>query len=119
MKLPNGDRAIVDIRKLSEYCLDLHHSYGCHKARVFASVLGLTAEHAEELRQLLLANAAAGDAEPRHVDQHGEHYVLDFDIARGDRSGSIRSLWVIPHGEQVPRLVSCFVRRTRRQGQNG
>ena len=38
MKLPNGERAIVDCRKLDEYCLNPHHPRGRNKARVFASV---------------------------------------------------------------------------------
>jgi hypothetical protein len=41
MSLPNGERAIVDERKLREYCLSAVHPRGRHKARVFASVLGI------------------------------------------------------------------------------
>ncbi|HXG48805.1 MAG TPA: hypothetical protein VNO52_14360, partial [Methylomirabilota bacterium] len=36
MRLPNGERAIVDIQKLTAYCLNLQHTRGRHKARVFA-----------------------------------------------------------------------------------
>ena len=38
MKMPNGDHAIVEIRKLLEYCLNSQHPRGRNKARVFASV---------------------------------------------------------------------------------
>jgi hypothetical protein len=82
MKLPNGDRAIADVIKLRDYCLDQGHPRGRHKARVFAAALGLTAADAEELRHVLLANAAASDAWPTSTDQYGDRYVLDFDIAR-------------------------------------
>ena len=61
MKLPNGDRAIVDIRKLRAYCLNLHHARGRNKARVFASV-GIRETDAEELRAALLAPPP----EPKH-----------------------------------------------------
>ncbi len=44
MKLPNSDRAVVDIAKLRDYCLNPAHPRGRHKARVFAAALGLTAE---------------------------------------------------------------------------
>lgn len=37
MKLPNGDRAVVDIVKLTDYCLSTTHPRGRHKARVFAA----------------------------------------------------------------------------------
>jgi len=39
--LPNGDRAILDIRKLEDYCLSPSHPRGRHKARVFQRVLGV------------------------------------------------------------------------------
>ena len=57
MKLPGAERAIVDIAKLRDYCLDPHHPRGRHKARVFASALGLTQADAEILREALLAGA--------------------------------------------------------------
>jgi len=56
--LPNGDRAIVDIAKLTDYCLNPQHEDGKHKARVFASALGLGREDAEwnSLRDRLVFN---------------------------------------------------------------
>lgn len=52
--IPNAENAAVDIRKLRDYCLNLEHSTGKHKARLFLSTLGMTAENAPELRQILL-----------------------------------------------------------------
>jgi hypothetical protein len=43
MQLPNGANAIVDIRKLRDYCLNPDNPRGSNKARVFAATLGLTA----------------------------------------------------------------------------
>jgi hypothetical protein len=51
MKMPGGDVAIVDLLKLTEYCLNPDHERGKHKARVFAA-LGFSAENAGELRRL-------------------------------------------------------------------
>jgi len=56
--LPNGDRAVVDIAKLNDYCLNPHHEDGKHKARVFRSALGLGRKDAEWLRGKLLQAAA-------------------------------------------------------------
>ena len=50
MRLPGGDAAIVDLDKLTGYCLNPDHPRGKHKARVFAATLGLTSEHAVILR---------------------------------------------------------------------
>jgi len=51
MELPNGERAIVPIEKLRDYCLNPTHRVGSHKAHVFEAVLGLTAADAEALSQ--------------------------------------------------------------------
>jgi hypothetical protein len=63
MKLPNGARAIVEIRKLRAYCLNPQHPRGRNKARVFASV-GIGEADAEELRTALVAAASDGEADP-------------------------------------------------------
>ena len=57
MRMPNPGSAVVDVEKLRDYCLNPSHPRGRHKARVFLATLGLTADHAEELRDSLLAAA--------------------------------------------------------------
>jgi hypothetical protein len=49
------------------YCLNSEHPRGKHKARVFATAFGFTAENANELRAALLAAAATADAHPAPV----------------------------------------------------
>jgi hypothetical protein len=111
MKLPNGDRAIVDIRKLVGCSLDTRHERGGDKAKMFASALGMTVDDADELRQLLLLAAATGEAEATEMTRHGQLFVLDFDVARGPWAARVRSGWIVRFGEDVPRLTTCFVRR--------
>jgi len=41
MKLPGGQHALIDRRKIVDYCLSVDHEDGQHKARLFASILGL------------------------------------------------------------------------------
>jgi hypothetical protein len=48
---------MVDIAKLRDYCLNLNHEDGKHKARVFASALGLRQGDADWLRDRLLEAA--------------------------------------------------------------
>lgn len=52
--IPNAENAVVDIRKLHDYCLNPDHDQGKHKARLFSTLLGMTADDAEELRKILL-----------------------------------------------------------------
>lgn len=109
MKLPGGETAIVDRRKLTEYCLAPDHPLGKHKARVFA-VLGFTADKADELRVALLNAAATMDAEAGISDKFGDRYVVEFQIEGPQRSGTVRSIWMVRRGETTPRLTSCFVK---------
>lgn len=109
MKLPGGDAAIVDLRKLTDYCLNTEHPRGKHKARVFATI-GFTAENADQLRAELLNAAANADAEPSASDQFGDRYVIEFQVRGPRASGVVRSAWIVRRSETAPRLTSCFVK---------
>jgi hypothetical protein len=109
MRLPNADRAIVEMVKLTEYCLNPEHPRGKHKARVFAAALGLTAERADELQEALLTAASSEDAVPGDADEFGQRYVLDFGMEGPAGQATVRSAWIVRTGEDFPRLVSCYV----------
>ena len=108
-KLPNQQDAVVDVRKLRAYCLSPQHPRGRHKARVFASALGLTADDAEELRAALLSAAFSEEAVPGENDQYGERYMLDFAMETEAGIATIRSGWIVRRNEEFPRLTSCWV----------
>jgi hypothetical protein len=107
MKLPNGHTAIVEIAKLGDYCLSLEHPRGQHNARVFQSLLGITAIHIDELRKSLIEAAIEGNALPGASNQYGIRYIIDFELKRGSRAANIRSCWIIRTGETAPRFVTC------------
>jgi hypothetical protein len=109
MKLSNAERAFVDITKLRDYSLDVVHKEGKHKARVFASALGLTRNDADWLREQLLAVARTHDYRLGRKTEHGQRYVLDFTLNHGDKSALVRSVWNVRPTEDFPRLVTCFV----------
>lgn len=108
-KLPNSENAVVEVRKLRDYCLSPDHPRGKHKARVFASALGFTAEDSEELRQALLSAAVSEEAAPAGEDEYGKRYVLDFEMSTEAGSATVRSGWIIRSGEDFPRFTSCWV----------
>ncbi len=109
MRLPNAQKAVVDVAKLRDYCLSSGHPEGRHKARVFYSVLGLTAQEAEELQAALFAAARENEAIVADRDAYGQRYVVDFVMRRGDREATVRATWIIRTSEDHPRLTSCFV----------
>ena len=109
MKLPNVNRAIVEIEKLRDYCLSTSHPRGRNKARVFVAALGITADDAEELRQAILSAVKSEEAVPTDQDEYGQRYVVDFSMNRQGKEAVVRSLWIIRAGEDYPRLTSCYV----------
>jgi Domain of unknown function (DUF6883) len=109
MQLPNGERAIVPIEKLRDYCLHPTYRVGRHKAHVFESVLGLTAAHAEELQQRLFAVARTGEAVFGLRNAYGQRYIVDFEMTTSVGTAMVRSTWIVLTGEDVPRLTSCYV----------
>ena len=79
MKLPNAERAFIDIKKLENYCLNPLHPRGKHKAKVFASALGLTKENSMELKEEIVKSISEEQCEISETDQYGQRYVVDFD----------------------------------------
>jgi hypothetical protein len=108
-KLPNPENAVVETRKIRGYCLNPEHPRGKHKARAFASALGLTADDSEELRRALLSAAVSEEAAPAEEDEYGRRYVLDFGMSTEAGSATVRSGWIVRSGEDFPRLTSCWV----------
>lgn len=79
MLIPNAERAVVDIRKLRDYCLNPLHDEGKHKARLFAAV-GITANDAEDLHDILLQAVKTYDAQLGRRDTYGQRYIVDFPL---------------------------------------
>lgn len=109
MVIPNADRAIVDMRKLVDYCLSPEHPRGRHKARLFEAALGFTVAQAEDLRDALLEASRTADATPTDHDEYGQRYTLDFPIQGPTGQVTVRSAWIVRTGKDFPRLTTCFV----------
>ena len=108
MPIPNAQRAVVDIRKLRDYCLNPLHDEGQHKARMFATELGLTAEDAEDLRALLLQAVNTADVQLGRRDAYGQRYTVDILLTWRDKQAMVRSGWIIEHDSDTPRLTTCY-----------
>jgi hypothetical protein len=109
MKLPNGDRAVIPIGKLLGYCLNPNHPKGKHKARVFKSALGITADNVERLVQLIQLAAVQGEIVQARTTDFGQEFKLDWWIDGHDEL-QLRTIWIIPHDSTEPQLVSAFIK---------
>ena len=108
MKVPTAEHAVVDIRKLRDYCLNPLHDDGKHKARLFSAALGMMADDAEELRRVLLEAVKTQDAQLGRRDAYGQRYVVDFMLVWRGKQAMIRSAWIIEHDSDTPRSTSCY-----------
>jgi hypothetical protein len=110
-KLPNGERAAVNIRKLREYSLNPEHDEGKHKARVFRAALDFTQKDAERLREMVLEAARNEEAVVGNRTNHGRLYTVDFTTEGLRGSVVIRTAWIVTLDTDFPRLVTCYVKR--------
>jgi hypothetical protein len=109
VRLPCGEDAVVEIGKLTDYCLNATHPRGRHKARVFPSALRIFQGDAEFLRARLLEAALESDAVAGEFDDYGQRYIVDFECVSGGLRAIIRSAWIVRRGEHFPRLTTCYV----------
>ena len=109
MKLPNPNRAIVERKKLTDYCLNPNHPDGRHKARVFESALGLNLNNVEILETALLESVKQYNAVEDKQNRYGQKYIIDFPLVNNSKQATIHSVWIVKNSENFPRLVTCYV----------
>ncbi len=97
MKLPNAENAIIDKDKIENYCLNLEHPRGKHKARVFISVLGLTVKDSEYLIGRIKTMIIKVDCLKGEQDQYGQRYTADIEIKYESKKAVVRTSWIIKH----------------------
>lgn len=107
-RLPGGDRADIPPDKLLSYCLNPEHPSGKHKARVFASVLGITQANSEVLQELIKFSALEGNVIQQSTTDFGQIFKVDWQIPETDVI--LRTIWEIKSDSLSPRLVSAFIK---------
>lgn len=108
MRLPNGDRAVIDSRKIREYLLFPEHPVGRFKAAWFKG-LGFTRENWQDLDAELRRIAAEGEAETGKRTAYGQKYAVRATITGpAGRVAEVLSIWIILDGKDVPRFVTVF-----------
>jgi hypothetical protein len=107
--VPNAERAILDIRKIAEYCLSPVHPRGRHKARVFRDALDLNQDEAGWLQAALLDGLRQHEAIEYSNDVLGSRWRVDMPVSRHGKTVVVRTVWIVRSGEQIPRFVTCWV----------
>ena len=110
-RMPNCEQAIVDIRKVEDYCLSSVHPRGRHKARVFHRALGIDRSQGSWLRSTLLDGVRSREAVELDADAFGSRWQVDVPVMRDGKTAVVRTLWIIRAGESAPRFVTAWVLR--------
>lgn len=103
------NEARIPTEKLVAYALDPSHERGQHKARVFASALGITARDWRYLHDQILAALPAGMVRGTRITPFGVAYevVVMIDGLNG-RTAPVVTTWMLER-HAVPRLTSTWV----------
>ena len=108
MKLPSAQAAVVSEGKITGYLLSPTHRDGRHKAAFFLG-FSFTADTWQKLAAALLKHAADHEVAKVENTPFGTRYVVDgtIDTPYG-RTPSIRSVWFLETGQDVPRFVTAY-----------
>jgi hypothetical protein len=68
----------------------------------------MTADDAQELRQILLESVKTHEAQLGRCDDFGQRYTVDFTIQWKNKSAMLRSGWIVEHGSDIPKLTTCY-----------
>ena len=95
MNLPNGENAIVEERKLSDYLLSETHPVGRAKARYFRK-LGFSNKNAKEFKDILLRIANSTPVSQQLNTTYGTKYIITAEIpTSSDKTYTIITIWII------------------------
>lgn len=108
--LPRGESAVVPRKKLEGYLLNPQHEIGRHKARVFASALGIQQDDWEYLRDQLQAGVVEAPVGNPRETKWGELYEVIVAVDGLNRqTRRVMTVWLVESGDELARLVTAYV----------
>jgi len=91
-KLPNPEKAFIDLNKLVGYCLNLEHQEGQHKALVFKSALNIGLNDVALLKSALLEAVQHQTATLLESNQYGTKYAVEFTMSHQNNTAMLKSV---------------------------
>ena len=108
-RLPRARHAVIPTIKLTGYVLDPEHPRGRHKARVFASALGIRKPDWRHLHGAILAGVAEAPVRGTRITAFGVLYdVLVLVDGLNGATKPVATIWMV-EPDRPPRLVSAWV----------
>jgi hypothetical protein len=114
VKLPGAASAIVDKAKIVDYLLNSDHLIGRAKSR-FLESYGFRTTEWVVLKAAILAHAETHECADISQTAYGRSFSIDGPMKAPDgRHPTVRVVWFIREGEEIPRLVTLFPSRKER-----
>lgn len=111
MKFFGTKRVIIEHEKIEGYCLNENHPVGKHKAKVFASALGINSKDAEWLINQIRDKLPECEAVTWQEDEYGIRYQVEMQIENGLKKAIISTIWLYSVPEDHLRLITCYVKQ--------
>ena len=113
MQLPNASQAVLSSAKILDYLLSDSHPDGRSKARFFASH-GFSKSDWGQLAAALRSHALSHPVRQAVETHFGVRYVIEGGLSSPDgRTPSIRTVWFIRSGHEIPEFVTAYPVRLR------
>lgn len=110
MPIPNADRAIIALEKLTGYLLNASHKRGGAKARLLIS-LGYQPAVPERLAADLRTQHLSLNAMRTSQNAYGVSYRIEAEIVTpSGKSVRFCSIWQIDAGTETPRFITMYPR---------
>ena len=103
MRIPNADSAIISREKIVQYLLNVDHPDGGPKAALLARV-GFSVDCPQELENALREQHLPSEAKEGKPSAFGKKFEIVGALTGPVGRVVVRSIWIIRHGEHVPRL---------------
>lgn len=106
--LPHAARALVEDAKVRDYLLNPDNAQNGGKAALFAQ-FGFERGAWTALQHALARHPMENPVLLSMVSQHGTKYVVECALRTPDgRNPCLRSVWIVDHGAERPRLVTAY-----------
>lgn len=110
MTLPNADRAIIAVEKLTGYLLSVSHRRGGPKARLLVSV-GYRSDDPQSLDSDLRTQHLSLDVTRTSENPYGVVYEIEGPIKTpSGKTVRFCSIWQVDTGTDVPRFITMYPR---------
>ncbi len=106
MKIPNGDRAIIESSKITEYLLNTDHRRGGTKAKLLIQ-FGYSLENWQQLELDIRRFHLVVDVNVIKETIYGVRYEISANLLTPiNRQLFVKTVWQIDKGTDFPRLIT-------------